>query len=59
MGIIGFSAIVLMMFAVRAHAAIQYVIVVIIDGGRGDFIQTFIETAPSEFPELYQLYATA
>lgn len=40
---------------VQARAEIEYVIVISIDGGRGDFIRTFIETAPTEFPNLKRL----
>ena len=41
--------------ASRAITEIQYVIAISIDGGRGDYIQTFIETAPAEFPGLKRL----
>ena len=34
---------------------IEHVIVISIDGGRGDFLQTFIDTAPTEFPNFKRL----
>ncbi len=37
------------------RAKIDYVIAISIDGGRGDFIETFIETAPTEFPNFKRL----
>lgn len=37
------------------RAEIQYVIAISIDGGRGDFIQSFIATAPTEFPSFKRL----
>ena len=41
--------------ASRAITEIQYVIAISIDGGRGDYIQNFIETAPAEFPSFKRL----
>src|SRR4051812_16962309 len=38
-----------------ARAEVTYVIAISIDGGRGDFLQTFIETAPTEFPNFKRL----
>jgi hypothetical protein len=39
----------------RALTEVQYVIAISIDGGRGDYIQNFIETAPTEFPNFTRL----
>lgn len=39
----------------RAITQIQYVIAISIDGGRGDYIQNFIDTAPLEFPGFKRL----
>ncbi|HEX5177536.1 MAG TPA: alkaline phosphatase family protein [Chthoniobacteraceae bacterium] len=44
-----------MIKAAQAFAGIEYVIAISVDGGRGDFIRTFIETAPGEFPNLTRL----
>ncbi len=41
--------------APSSRGEIRYVIAVSIDGGRGDFIQTFIDTAPLEFPNFKRL----
>lgn len=43
------------MLLVQARAEIQYVIAISIDGARGDFIRTFVETAPTEFPNFIRL----
>lgn len=50
----------LLVLAVLAPAAsaitqIQYVIAISIDGGRGDYLQNFIDTAPLEFPNFKRL----
>lgn len=37
------------------RAEIEYVVVISVDGLRGDFIQTFINTAPAEFPNFIRL----
>ena len=37
------------------RADIQYVIAISIDGLRGDFLKTFVETAPTEFPNFVRL----
>jgi hypothetical protein len=39
----------------QARAEIEYVIAISVDGLRGDFLQTFIETAPAEFPNFVRL----
>jgi hypothetical protein len=39
----------------RAQAEVEYVIAISVDGGRGDFIKTFIDTAPTEFPNFKRL----
>lgn len=44
-----------LVFATRAFAEIQYVIAVSVDGLRGDFLQSFVGTAPNEFPNFVRL----
>jgi predicted AlkP superfamily pyrophosphatase or phosphodiesterase len=39
----------------RLSAEIKHVIAISIDGGRGDFLRTFIDTAPAEFPNFKRL----
>jgi hypothetical protein len=48
-------ALVLSLFATTVGADIEYVIAISVDGLRGDFLQTFIDTAPSEFPNFVRL----
>ena len=38
-----------------AQAGIQHVIAISVDGCRGDFLQTFIETTPANFPNFVRL----
>src|SRR5687767_5336990 len=38
-----------------AQAEIQHVIAISVDGLRGDFLQTFVDTAPAEFPNFVRL----
>jgi hypothetical protein len=52
---LGLAAMLSTLLATPASAAIQYVIVIVIDGGRGDFMQSFIESAPIEFPNFTRL----
>ena len=41
--------------APKVEAAIQYVIAISVDGCRGDFLQTFVETTPANFPNFVRL----
>ncbi len=41
--------------APKAQAAIQYLIAISVDGCRGDFLQTFIETQAASFPNFVKL----
>lgn len=45
--------------APRARAEIQHVIAISVDGLRGDFLRTFLETAPPEFPNFVRLRDTS
>lgn len=42
-------------FPATSRAEIQYVIAISVDGLRGDFLQTFIDTAPASFPNFVRL----
>ncbi|MEO7317800.1 MAG: alkaline phosphatase family protein [Chthoniobacteraceae bacterium] len=55
--VIGFASLPCFFFAPTpsAEAAIQYVIAMSVDGCRGDFLQTFIETTPANFPNFVRL----
>lgn len=46
---------VLAFFPGLARAEIEYVIAISVDGLRGDYIQTFIDSAPAEFPNFVRL----
>lgn len=46
-------------FKTQAQGDIQHVIYISVDGLRGHFIQTFIETAPSQFPNFVRLRNTS
>ena len=39
----------------KADAAIQYVIAISVDGLRGDYLQTIIDTTPASFPNIIRL----
>lgn len=41
--------------AAPLHAEIQHVIAISVDGLRGDFLQSFLDSAPAEFPGLVRL----
>src|SRR5262245_26590897 len=43
------------MQVIQASAEIQHVIAISVDGLRGDFLQTFVDTAPEEFPNFVRL----
>jgi hypothetical protein len=38
-----------------AHAAIEHVIVISVDGLRGDFLETLLAESPAEFPNFVRL----
>jgi hypothetical protein len=42
-------------YLVPASAEIQHVIAISVDGLRGDFLQSFVDTAPTEFPNFVRL----
>src|SRR4051794_19983414 len=43
--------------AADARGEVRHVIAISVDGARGDFLKTFIETAPREFPNFTRLRA--